>query len=699
MNQLYYPVLVPVVGGILTCLTPKKIREFFAVFASLATLVLALSLFPAVSETPLELEYFSSPAISLGLRIDFLALVIITLISFLGFLATLFSLSYMKEHSRLNIYYCLLLIFIGSMIGTVAAGDLFTLFLFWEVMTFSAFFLVMFDNQRESIRAAIKYFVMTEAGALCMLLSIIGIFCLNGTLNMAALAGLSSEAGITHLLLLGFLIGAGVKAGMVPLHTWLPDAHPAAPSPVSALLSGVMIKVGIYLMIRVFCQFGAVISWQFILCALGSLTIIIGVMMALAQHDAKRLLAYHSVSQIGYMLLGIGTGVAVGVAGGLFHLINHALFKGLLFLCIGAVIYRMKTRDLSELGGLGRFMPLTFAVCLIAALSISGVPPFNGFVSKWMVYQGIIQMGTAQTSGAAQLWPMWLVAAIFGSALTLASFVKLIHSIFLSRLPSELKDVKEVSLSMKVPMVILASLCVFFGIFYHVPLKLFIYPALNIEPGTAIFGTWESELATVFIIIGVGVGLLILAVGWLSRKSRVVPTWTCGEVLDNRQMTIPGTHFYKTVSSMAGLKQLYTWQENGRFDLYNQAQNLGLAFIKRLRSLHSGILPTYLTWVILGLLVILPIVCGIQILWGSLLIATALFLVVLLLSILRKEKKMKKLKVTFEIEGTLLADMFHLNEENLEKSIFLAFDEKDSSPLFDDNLDATVRNLEIEEIA
>ncbi|MBA7697488.1 hypothetical protein ES703_106153 [subsurface metagenome] len=148
---------------------------------------------------------------------------------------------------------------------------------------------------------------------------------------------------------------------------------------------------------------------------------------------------------------------------------------------------------------------------------------------------------------------------------------------------------------------------------------------------------------------------------------------------------------------MGGLKQLYTRQENGHFDLYNQAQKLGLALIKRLRRLHSGILPTYLTWVILGLLVILLIVCGIQIWWGSL-IATALFLVIPLLSILKKEEKMKKLKVTFEIEGTHLADMFYLNEKNLEKSILLAFDEKDPSPLFDDNLNTKVRNLEIQDI-
>ena len=253
-------------------------------------------------------------------------------------------------------------------------------------------------------------------------------------------------------------------------------------------------------------------------------------------------------------------------------------------------------------------MSITFTACLVAALSISGIPPFNGFVSKWMIYQGVIEMGTAQT-GAAKLWPIWLTCAMFGSALTLASFVKFIHSVFLSRLPQELGNVKEVSPLQTFPMIVLASLCVLLGVFYHIPLKLFIYPALNIEPGTAIFGTWDSILATTLMIFGIVLGLLILLFGLLSRKVREVPTWTCGEVQTGEQMAIPGTHFYKTVSSMSGLKPLYSGQEKGYFDLYNQSGKIGLALTEFLRWLHSGVLPMYLTWVTLGLLVILFVIC------------------------------------------------------------------------------------------
>ena len=186
---------------------------------------------------------------------------------------------------------------------------------------------------------------------------------------------------------------------------------------------------------------------------------------------------------------------------------------------------------------------------------------------------------------------------------------------FLSRLPSELKDAKEVSLLMRTPCVILALLCVLCGVFYEQVLEWFIYPALkalNVETGSGIFvGTWVSELATVLILVGVGLGVLIWLVGKLSKMVRIVPTWTCGEVQTNEQMTVPGTHFYKTVSSMGGLKQLYTGQEKGHFDLYNQGGRVGLALTGFLRWLHSGILPMYLTWVTLGLLVILFIFCKI----------------------------------------------------------------------------------------
>ncbi len=523
-----------------------------------------------------------------------------------GVLITLYSL----KSPATNIYYGAILLTIGSSAGILLSNHLLFLLIFWEIVTASLYLLITTGGKNSNF-AATKSFAMIGASDGAFLLGVLLVWAMSGTLVISDI----SLATTSAVPIIGFLLlmtAAITKAGALPLHTWLPTAGAYAPASVMALLPAAIDKLlGIYLLVitvrEIFILEQGVLS--VILAIIGAATIIIAVMIAMVQHNLKKLLSYHAISQVGYMVLGIATGTPVGIAGGVFHMLNNAIYKCCLFLCGGAVEQAAGTPELDKLGGLGKKMPITFITCLIAALSISGIPPFNGFVSKWMVYQGVIQMGTVQTGGAAALWPIWLIAAMFGSALTLASFVKLIHSAFLSRLPDGLKNVKEVSPLQTLPMVVLALLCVFFGVFYHVPLKLFIYPALNIEPGTAIFGTWDSTLATALIIVGIVLGLLILLVGSLAKKARTVPTWTCGEAQTNEQMIIPGTHFYKTVSSMGGLKQLYNGQEKGYFDLYDQSARIGLALTEFLRWLHCGLLPMYLTWVIVGLLVILLIVC------------------------------------------------------------------------------------------
>ncbi|MHC4520257.1 MAG: hypothetical protein ACYTAS_16830, partial [Planctomycetota bacterium] len=227
-------------------------------------------------------------------------------------------------------------------------------------------------------------------------------------------------------------------------------------------------------------------------------------------------------------------------------------------------------------------------------------------------YQGVVQMGKTPDAAAVGLWPVWLVAAMFGSALTLASFVKIVHSMFLSRLPDRLKDTKEASIVQTLPMLILAFLCVFFGVFYRVPLQQFILPALGMTEGTEVpVASWNSTLAAALLLIGIGVGFVVLLVSAFAKKVRMVPTWTCGEIQPNDEMIIPGTHFYKTVSSMNGLKQMYSAQERGHYDLYNHGGKIGFVCTGLLRWLHSGILPAYLTWVTVGLLLVLFAICRI----------------------------------------------------------------------------------------
>ena len=613
---LLIPIFLPLIAGFVLLFLPSKIRSLskaLTLIISGLTFALAIRIF-----TLGQSNYAWSVLETGGLKLDLLlsakplgAFILMFAMGF-GLLITLYSLKSMAGAKRVNEYYGAILLTIGGSAGILLSNHLLFLFIFWEIVTVSLYLLIT-TGGRNSNFAATKSFAMIGASDAALLLGILMVWVLSGTFVISDIS-LATASALSIIAFLLLMIAAITKAGALPLHTWLPTSGEYAPASVMALLPAAIDKLlGIYLLViivrEVFILESGVLS--VILAIVGSATIIIAVMVAMVQHNLKKLLSYHAISQVGYMVLGIATMTPVGIAGGVFHMLNHAIYKCCLFLCGGAVEQATGTAELDKLGGLGRKMSITFATCLIAALSISGIPPLNGFVSKWMVYQGVIQMGTTQSGGAAQLWPIWLVAAVFGSALTLASFVKLIHSVFLSRLPEQLKDVKEVSLSMKVPMVVLALLCVFFGIFYHVPLKLFIYPALNIEPGTAIFGTWDSILATALIILGIILGVLVLLVGLLSRKVRTVPTWTCGEVQTNEQMMIPGTHFYKTVSSMGGLKQLYTGQEKGYFDLYNQSAKCGLALTDFLRWLHSGLLPMYLTWVTLGLLVILFIVCRI----------------------------------------------------------------------------------------
>ncbi|MFH1615629.1 MAG: proton-conducting transporter membrane subunit [Planctomycetota bacterium] len=611
-KTLLIPVLLPLIAGFVMLFLPNRIRpisKFLTLAISVFVFAQAVKIFN-FGQSDYACSVFEAGALKLELLLSSKPLSAFMLMFAAGFglLITLYSLN----KSLSNVYFGSILLTIGGAAGILLSNHLLFLLIFWEVVT-AALYLLISTGGRGSNFAATKTFAMIGASDGAFLLGIAFVWVLSGTFSISQI-NLATNSSLPIIAFLLLMTAAVTKAGAMPLHTWLPTAGEYAPVSVMALLPAAIDKLlGIYLLVIIVKDMFVLQSAALttVLMIIGAATIIVAVMIAMVQHNLKKLLSYHAISQVGYMVLGIATLTPVGIAGGVFHMLNHAIYKCCLFLCGGAVEQAAGTADLEKLGGLGKKMPVTFTACMIAALSISGIPPLNGFVSKWMVYQGIIKMGAEQSGAATNLWPIWLFAAMFGSALTLASFVKIIHSVFLSRLPENLKEVKEVSVSMKAPMIVLALLCVFFGIFYHVPLEKLIYPALGIEADATIFGTWESGLATLLIVIGIGIGLLILIVGLLAGRVRIVPTWSCGEVQDNEQMIIPGTHFYKTVSSMGLLKQLYSGQEKGWFDLYNQGGRVGLALTAFLRWLHSGVLSMYLTWVILGLLAILFVVCRI----------------------------------------------------------------------------------------
>lgn len=619
MNRLLlYPVFAPLAIGFVLLFLPRRAKGLFklvTLVVSIAAFVFSIQIFAlgavARYEWPL-LEIGGIHLLDLLLQTTALGSFILMFAMGFGVLITLYSLRSKAVVERANEYYGAILLAIGGSAGILLSDHLLLLLVFWEIVTASLYLLISTGGKGSNF-AATKSFAMIGASDAGLMLGIGMVWVLSGTFVISAIH-LPTASALPIISFLLLMIAAVTKAGAMPLHTWLPAGGEYAPPSVMALLPAALDKLlGIYLLVLIVTQMfvlepGAL---TIVLAAIGAGTIIAAVMIAMVQHNLKKLLSYHAISQVGYMVLGIATLTPVGIAGGVFHMLNHAIYKCCLFLCGGAVEEASGTADLEQLGGLGRKMPLTFMACTIAALSISGIPPLNGFASKWMVYQGVIQMGEGATKGAA-LWPLWLVAAMFGSALTLASFVKILHSVFLSRLPDRLKGVKEVSPLQTFPMLVLASACVFFGVFYRVPLRYLIFPALGIPEGANVFlGTWDSVLATGLILLGMGVVLGVLVAGAFAKKTREVPTWTCGEIQPNDTMIIPGTHFYKTVSSMNGLHQMYDGQERGYFDAYNQSGRAGLAVTGLLRWLHSGILPVYLTWVTVGLLLVLFVLCDI----------------------------------------------------------------------------------------
>jgi multicomponent Na+:H+ antiporter subunit D len=418
---------------------------------------------------------FAAP-IGINLVLDGFSVIMLVIVNLVGFLAVLYSISYMEQYTAKYKYYALFLLMVGGMNGVVLTGDMFNLFVFLEVASIASYALVAFGCEHEELEASFKYLVLGSIGSTLILLGIAFVYGLTGNLNMAAIAGAVSDMPKTWLLSFAsvlFLVGFGIKAALVPFHPWLPDAHPSAPAPISAMLSGVLIKaLGIYAVTRVvFNVLGATPLFGMIIMVLGALSMTVGVFLAVGQWDFKRLLAYHSISQMGYVVLGIGLGmfviasngpaVVAGTAllGGLFHLGNHAVFKSLLFLCSGSVEYGTGTRQLKELGGLQEKMPVTHTTCTIASLSIAGVPPFNGFWSKLIIVVATVQ--------AAYLYPGILVltaVTVLVSFVTLISFLKVLRYIFLGELPGVLKNIKESPAFMGISLVLLSALCVCMGL-------------------------------------------------------------------------------------------------------------------------------------------------------------------------------------------------------------------------------------------
>jgi len=469
-------VAIPLVTAFLLPVFAKRGKAIATVLANLATISLLVLAIASIGQSRVyEVGRWSIP-LGINLVLDGLSSLMLLAISFVSAAAMLFSIRYMEQYTAKAKFLCLFLLMVAGMNGVVLSGDIFNLFVFLEIASLASYALVGFGCEHEELEASFKYMVLGTIASIFILFAVALVYGNTGSLNMAYISKAIQSSGLNRGLAFAlglFIVGFGLKAALVPFHAWLPDAHPSAPAPISAMLSGILIKtLGVYALARVvFNVFGISVSMGWLLIVLGLLSMVAGAFLAIGQWDFKRLLAYSSISQLGYVVLGIGLGgliiardgnlawASLAILGGLFHMVNHAVYKSLLFLTSGSVQMSTGTRELREMGGLAEKLPVTRATCTIASASIAGIPPFSGFWSKLILVIAAIQ---------AHFY--WIAAIIvFVSLCTLIMYLKVQRYVFLGELPENLKEIKENRGSMLVAMVFLACLCVLMGLLLLVP--------------------------------------------------------------------------------------------------------------------------------------------------------------------------------------------------------------------------------------
>ena len=501
VNILYFMVVLPAVLAVLTVIIPRDsfiARSICFLAAALADLILAIALF--IDKEGSMLLSWTDFEINLAFRVDDFSSAIVLALAIFAVLVGIYSVSFLRKKEKYGQFYCYYLLTLAMANGAVLADNLVVLLFFWEGLMVTLFgMLVIGDRQKPA--TAMKALVLNGIADLLLMLGVAATAAQAGTFMMAGV----SQLPIEGLGILGFvcmMAGAVGKAGSMPFHSWIPDAAEVAPLPFMAILPAAFEKIlGIYLLVRITFDFyqmvpGSVMS--IVVMAIGAITIVLAVCMALIQKDIKRLLSYHAISQVGYMILGIGTALPVGIIGGLFHMINHVMYKCCLFLTAGSVEKQTGTTDLRKISGLGKLMPITTVCFLVAAFSISGVPPFNGFFSKELVFDAAWESGM-----------VFYIAAVLGAFLTAASFLKLGHAAYFGplHLPEGVKaeDVKEAPGAMLLPMGILALGCLAFGLFNRLPLSV-IQPIIGEGYD---FSGWPHSIT----LVAISCVVLLLAVG------------------------------------------------------------------------------------------------------------------------------------------------------------------------------------------
>ena len=555
-------ILLPLLGAVAVVLIGdrnERLRDIVAACFSAGAFITCAAMFPRVMSEGVRLTV-RLPIFIGGLRLtaDSLGLVFACAASLAWMLATIYSRNYIQHEERRTRYHAFSLFTEAATLGVFLASDFFVLFVFFELMGMLAYVLVVHSQTLEARKAGVKYIFMTVYGGLSLLAGVFLFLMYAGSLGFEAVPGSAYLTTSICFVVAGFMMGGfGVKAGMVPLHVWLPLAHPAAPSPASALLSGVMIKAGAYGFLRLIGTFHSVtpahgklgliashsegveqaahqvpvfmhnlhnLGW--VILWLGILTMVVGMVLALVQDNVKRLLAYSSISQMGYILMGLGVGAlmgeegTMGLAGGIYHIVNHSLFKSLLFLGVGAVYFRTHRLEMSRLGGLWRKMPVTCALTCVGALGIMGIPLFNGFASKTLLHHSVVE---ALGVGGAWMRAVDITFMIVAGG-TVCYVAKLILLTFFGhRREKDAHEIKEVPWAMRLGMGGLAVGVVLFGVFPGLVINKIVVPALrpfiDLDPNSVhhlaeikIFS--PANIVAILPALAIGTGIFMAATRW-----------------------------------------------------------------------------------------------------------------------------------------------------------------------------------------